>query len=153
MILDFIRLFKMYILFTLLILMKLVILDQRPLGCLMCDSLICTGRILPFNPTTNKQRLQCRCQSSPDCSVSCIPDNLAYDQTSPLCLNCFSNIHAPMILMSDFIPQYTNTTTLQRPHSQRRNPGKSELSKRKQLGFFYWVYTCLAIQGYKMHFY
>ena len=52
--LDFIRLFKMYVLFISSILMKLIILDQRPLGCLTCDSLICTGMILPFNPISNK---------------------------------------------------------------------------------------------------
>lgn len=77
MILDFIRLFKMYVLFISSILMKLIILDQRSLGCLPCDSLICTGMILPFNPIPNKQRLQCRCQYFPDCSQSCIPDSLA----------------------------------------------------------------------------
>lgn len=77
MILDFIRLFKMYVLFISSILMKLIILDQRPLGCLTCDSLICTGMILPFNPISNKRRLQCRCQYFPDCSESCIPGSLA----------------------------------------------------------------------------
>ena len=50
MILDFIRLFKMYVLFISSILMKLIILDQRPLGCFTCDSLICIGIIFPFNP-------------------------------------------------------------------------------------------------------
>lgn len=46
MILDFIKLFKMYALFTLSILMKLIILDQRLWGCLTNDSFIFTGGTL-----------------------------------------------------------------------------------------------------------
>lgn len=51
--------------------------------------------------------------------------------------------------MSNFIPQYPNTTILQKLlHLQKRNPGKSELSNRDQEIRFlsviiYWVYSVL----------
>lgn len=54
MILDFVKLFKMYSLFTLSILMKLKNLDQRLLGCLMRDSLIYFGGTLEAPHGINK---------------------------------------------------------------------------------------------------
>jgi hypothetical protein len=140
MILDFIKLFKMYVLFTLSILMKLIILDKRLLGCFTCDNLICTKRIIPFNLTSNKKCLQSKYQTSLIAVSPYIPDNLAYDWISPLCLNCFSNINMPMILMSNFILPWNNTTILQRWHSQKRKP---EFSNRNHLPFFnhIWAYS------------
>lgn len=54
MILDFIKLFKMYALFTLSILMKLINLDQGLLGCLMRDSLTYFGGDLEAPHGINK---------------------------------------------------------------------------------------------------
>lgn len=77
MILDFVKLFKMYSLFTLSILMKLKNLDQRLLGCLMRDSLIYFGRTLEAPHGINKGY-----SVGPPLannSGSCTPDNLGND--------------------------------------------------------------------------
>lgn len=50
MISDFIKLFKMYALFTLSILMKLIILNPRLWGCPTSDSLVFIGGGRPLKP-------------------------------------------------------------------------------------------------------